>query len=87
MFLGVLGVVIYVGPFERDFVAPSWVREFAVVDSTYNIIFGRIFGETAYSYGDTMLLAKQNGAILVARDLKVDQKTSKIYLFLYVPNL
>jgi hypothetical protein len=54
MFLGVLGVVIYVDPFERDFVARSGVMEFSAVDSKYNIIFGRIFfGEMAYSYGNT----------------------------------
>jgi hypothetical protein len=43
MFLGVLGVVIYVDPFERDFVAHSGVMEFSAVDSKYNIIFGRNF--------------------------------------------
>ena len=79
MFLGVLGVVIYVGPFEIDYIAPSGAREFAVMDSGHNIIFGRIFGEKAYSYGNTLLLAEQNSAVLVAHNLKVDQKSSKTY--------
>lgn len=76
-----LGVVIYVGPAERDYLAPSGIREFAVVDCKYNIIFGRIFGDTAYSYGNTLLLAEQNGSVLVAHDLKVDQKSSKIFFY------
>jgi hypothetical protein len=45
LFLGVLGVVMYVGPFETDFLAPSGVRELAIVDSKYNIIFLRIDNE------------------------------------------
>ena len=82
-----LGVVLYVGPFERDFLAPSGMREFAVVDTAYKIIFGRIFGETAYSYGNALLLAEQNGSVLMAHDLKVDKKSCKIGLFFYLPNL
>jgi hypothetical protein len=78
LFLGVLGVVMYVRPFETDFLAPSSDRELAIVDSEYNIIFLRIFGEKAYSYGSTLLLAELNSAVLVAHDLKVDQASSKI---------
>jgi hypothetical protein len=79
---------MYVGPVETDFLAPSGVRELAVVDSKYNIIFVRLFGERAYSYGNTLLLAEMNNAVLVAQDLKVDQPSSKIYfVFLYLANL
>jgi hypothetical protein len=76
----VLGVVIYVRPVETDYLAPSGIKKFAVADYKYNIIFGRIFGDTAYSYGNTLLLAEQNGSVLVAHDLKVDQKSSKIFI-------
>jgi hypothetical protein len=79
---------MYVGPKESDYVAPSGVRELAVVDSGYNIHFIRIFGEKAYSYGNTLLLAEQNGAILVAHNLKIDQASSKIFFtFFYIANL
>ena len=45
-----------VGPFEVDFCAPNGVRELAVVDSSHNIVFLRIFGECARSYGDQLIL-------------------------------
>jgi hypothetical protein len=47
---------MYVGPFETDFVAPNGARELAVVDIRYNIMFIRIFGETTYSYNNTLFL-------------------------------
>jgi hypothetical protein len=56
MFLGVLGVVIYVDPFERDFVARSGVMEFSAVDSKYNIIFGHIFLEKWLILTATLIL-------------------------------
>jgi hypothetical protein len=75
---------MYVGPVESDFSMPSGVRELAIVDSGYNIQFVRIYGEKAYSYGNTLLFAEQSNAILVAHNLKVDQASSKIFFLLYV---
>jgi hypothetical protein len=75
---------MYVGPVECDFSTPSDVRELAVVDSGYNIQFVRIYGEKAYSYGNTLLFAEQSNVILVAHNLKVDQASSKIYFLLCV---
>jgi hypothetical protein len=84
LFLGVLGVVMYVGPFETDFLAPNGVRELAIVDSKYNIIFLRIFGETTYSYGNTILLAELNSDVLVAHDLLT--KYQLRFISYFVPN-
>lgn len=70
---------MHVGPYEIDFLGPSGIREVAVVDTSHNIIFLRIFGQSADDYGNTLLLAELNGAVLMARDMKVDQKSSKIY--------
>jgi hypothetical protein len=50
--------MMYVDPVETDFVAPNDMREFTVVDIRYNVIFICILGETAYSYGNTLLLAE-----------------------------
>ena len=72
------GIIMYVGPYEVDFCAPSGVREIAVIDTNHNISFIRVFGESAYAYGNTLLLAEQDIAVLVATNLKVDQKSSKL---------
>ena len=85
LFLGVAGVMMYVGPFEVDFCAPNGVRELAVVDSSHNIVFLRIFGECARSYGDQLLLAEPNNTILMAHNMEVDHASSKTYfLFIYL---
>ena len=84
MFLGVIGVLMYVGPYQSDFCAPDGLREVAIIDSNHNVIFLRIYGECARSYGNRLLFAEQDNAILVALNMEVDHTSSKTYFVLSI---
>ncbi|KAI5012020.1 hypothetical protein ZWY2020_024154 [Hordeum vulgare] len=74
----VCGVVMYVGPLQRDYYASNGMREIAIAARDYEILFLRIFGNKLDLYEEDLKRAEYNASVLEAFNMEVDRASRSL---------